>query len=145
MKFHFLYSVKRLETFKLANNKFNINWKSNYSLILRKYHYLMNPRRVAKMHTINMAQWDKSARKIASCETCWLLWPIRTKNKIRQIKPQTNVKSPKNNPFDAPIQSVFAYAVILRLATLIRSSSSPWYLWNTVKNVISSQFPNSRK
>ena len=53
---------------------------------------------------------------------------------MRLISPQIRVKSPKKSPFDAPMQSVFAYATILRLATLTRSSSSPQYL--KIDNII---------
>jgi len=68
-------------------------------------------------------------------QTCWLSWSMSTKKRMRQMRPETSVRSPKKSPFDAPTQSVFAYDVILRLATLIRSSSSPWYLENKKKPI----------
>lgn len=59
--------------------------------------------RIAKIDKVKMAACEPSARKMANRVNGGLT--ISTKNKIKQMSVAVSDNSPKNSPFEAPMQS----------------------------------------
>lgn len=99
-----------------------------------KFNYLMNPMMIAIMLRPMSAQWETSAKYMAS-KPSWGWW-TSTKNSMRQMRDPTRSSKPKNRPLLAPTQSIrpaLAWAMATALRDKITSRrcskySSPWYL-----------------
>lgn len=108
---------------------------ANFSnLLWIKKNYLMNPMIIAIMLRPMSAQWETSAKYMAS-KPSWGWW-TSTKNRMRHMRDPTRRSKPKNSPLLAPTQSIrpaLAWAMATALRDKITSrrcsrSSSPWYL-----------------